>query len=257
MKLEKLKNVFLKILIGCLIAAAALAVVTILIGNFNTLCARALWTIILVAVHSLLSLTFINNNQRQQTFDSLSLFTNAAFVLLIFSFVTSLGGVWGILPGTIVGKLYGAYFVLLFAVLHAEVLAKTLHKQSYIDKVVVANYVLMCVVVLMLLVLIFAPSLDAFNGFYYRLLAACGIVDATLSLIAIILHRVYVQKHPAIKDAVFNAPQATGQPATPVSTATAPPHRGINIFVGILIAYIVLQLVVGLGLLVLGRLLTW
>ena len=47
MKFEKLKSFFLRALIGCLAAAAALAVVTVLVGKFNDVLANALWTIFL------------------------------------------------------------------------------------------------------------------------------------------------------------------------------------------------------------------
>src|SRR6266550_977836 len=37
LKLDNIKSLFLKVMLGCLIAAAALAVVTILVGHFNDL----------------------------------------------------------------------------------------------------------------------------------------------------------------------------------------------------------------------------
>jgi hypothetical protein len=256
MNLQKAKSLFLKVLIGCLIAAAVLAVVTILIGQFNDITSKALLTIFLIAVHSLVSFAFIANNEKQDTFDSLEFFTNATFIIIVFSFITAILGTWGILSGDVVARLYGFYFVLLFAILHGEVLAKTTGKQASIDKVVYANYCFMVVVVLMLLPVIFLEnSSEVLGSFYYRLLAAFGIIDATLTLIAVILHKLYVQKHPAVTDPVFNLVQPGQQAAAQTPGTNAPATQtkgGMNIFVKILIAYIVLQFLGGIIVAVLG-----
>lgn len=250
MNLTNLKRLFLKSLIGCLVAAASLAVVTILMGDFNDVSAKALVTILLVAAHCLISFGFIVNNERQETFENLSFFANATFILIVLSFITSVLGVWGILPGSLVGKLYALYFVLLFATLHGEILAKTLGKQGSINNLVSANYVFMGVVVLMLLPVIFLEDSSSLGSFYYRLLGAFGIVDATLTLIVVIMHKLYVQKHPALQDNVFNAPD--GQIGAAAQPGTARPHRGMNIFVTLLIVYIVLQFIGGIAFALIG-----
>ncbi|HSX36078.1 MAG TPA: hypothetical protein VLH84_04055 [Patescibacteria group bacterium] len=239
MDLAKTKSLFFKVLIGCLIAAAGVAVVTVLFGKFTDVTTKALFTILLVAAHALVSIAFINNNQKQDTFDSLAFFTNATFAIIILSFITSVGGTWDLVSGALVAKLYALYFVLLFAVLHAEVLAKTLGKQANIDKIVRFNFVFMAVVVVMLLPVIFASDASLLGAFYYRLLAACGIIDATLTLIAVILHNLYVQKHPKIADPVFSVQQLpNGQT---VQVAVQQPKRHMNVFVRILIAFIAVQ----------------
>ena len=253
MKLEKLKSLFLKILIGCLIAAAGLAVVTVLVGHFNDMLDRALFTILLVAAHSLVSFSFILNNEKEETFDSLTFFSNVTFILIVVSFITATLGVWQVLGGDLVARLYELYFVLLFATLHGEVLAKTLGKQSSIDKVVFVNYGFMTVVILMLIPIIFVNDLSSLSSFYYRLLAAAGIVDATLTLIAVILHKLYIQKHPAVVDPVFSVqPGAPHQPAN--QTGPSAVYRfGMNIFVLILLFYVGFQILAAVALLFLGR----
>jgi hypothetical protein len=262
MDLAKIKSVFLKIMIGCLVAAAGLAVVTVLAGSFNDVLGKALFTIVLVAIHSLISFEFITNNEKQSTFENLSFFTNATFGIIILSFITSVLGTWSILPGDLVWKLYQLYFVLLFAILHGEVLAKTVGKQSSIDTVVYVNFVFMTIVVFMLLPLIFSNYDSSLGEFYYRVLAAAGIVDATLTLVAVILHKLYIQKHPKINDPVFAVPQnpglpgqvpaAAGQP--PVAAAPAPPpKKHMNIFVVLLIIFLGFQLLSSLVVVVLGR----
>ncbi|MEK7059283.1 MAG: hypothetical protein AAB971_00810 [Patescibacteria group bacterium] len=252
MKLQNFKSLFLKSLIGCLIAAAALAVVTILIGQFNDICAKALFTILLIALHCLVSFSFIVNNEKQDTFDSLAIFANATFMIIVFSFATSILGVWGVIGGELVFKLYAVYFILLFATLHGEILAKTLGKQANIDNIVYANFIFMVIVVLMLMPVIFVGDNNTLGAVYYRLLAACGVIDATLTLIAVILHKLYIQKHPTIKDNVFNLQPIPGQPGQYVQASAPQPRRGMNIFVVLLIIYVVLQLACALFIGVIG-----
>lgn len=254
MDLLKIKNLFLKVLIACLIAAGSLAVITVLVGKFSDTLSKALFTILIVAIHSLISFSFITNNEKQDTFENLSFFTNATFGVIVFSFITAVLGIWGILPGDLVAKLYGVYAVLLFAILHAEVLARSVDKQAGLDKLVYINYCFMIVVVVLLMPVIFTGFSSSLGGFYYRILAACGIVDATLTLVVAIQHKIYLQKHPHLKDPVFVTPLASGQTPgmQPVAGVAPQPKRGMNIFLRILIGLLILQLLGGLVLMVVG-----
>jgi hypothetical protein len=255
MNLQNLKNLFLKLLIGCLVVAAALAVVTVIIGHFNDIFAKALFTILLVALHCLISFGFIVNNEKEETFENLTFFTNVTFFIIVLSFITSILGVWTLLSGALVAKLYALYFVLLFATLHGETLSKTTGKQKNIDTTVSVNYFFMAIVVLMLLPVIFLNDNSSLPSIYYRSLAAAGIIDATLTLIAVILHKLYVQKHPTLTDNVFNLQQIPGQPGQNMQNAqiaAAAPKHGMNIFVKILLGYVILQVIGSVFVMVLG-----
>jgi hypothetical protein len=245
MNLTQIKSLFFKVLIGCLVAAAALAVVTVLIGSFSDILGKALFTILLVALHALFGISFITTHEKQDSENDLSFFTNATFSIIVVSFMTSILGVWGVLPGSFVFRLYCLYFVLLFAILHGEVLAKITGKQRNINNVVFANFIFMVTVVGLLVPVIFLDS-SGFGDFYYRLLSACGIVDATLTLVAVILHHLYVQKHPKTPDPIFTIqqlPQLPGQPAQSVQVAVPQPaKRHMNPLVLVLIVYVVLQI---------------
>lgn len=233
MDYTNIKNVFLKILIACLVAAAGIAVVAVLAGSFTDILGKALVTIMVVAFHSLTALGFINRNTSQS-----SIFMNSALGLLVISFATSILGVWGILDGELVGKLYGQYFILLFSILHGEILVKIVGKQRSIDKIVITNFWFMAVVVAMLVPVIFLADSMTLDGFYYRVLAAAGIIDATLTLTAIIMHRLYLQKHPEAVDTTSDKPSKH--------------HAGVSILVAILIGYIALQMVGSLIFMIVG-----
>src|SRR5689334_20110910 len=106
MDLAKLKNYFLKIMIGCLVASGVIAVVTVLTGHFNEIFGKSLITILLIAIHALVSFGYIDLNEKNESVNDLTFFHNTTFILIILSFITSIFGVWGIFGGDLVGKLY-------------------------------------------------------------------------------------------------------------------------------------------------------
>jgi hypothetical protein len=198
---ERFKRSFFQILIGCLLGAAAIAVIAVLVGSFNDTLARALGTIAMVALHAILSFGYITETEKwdkKAGGRSIELFSNTIFVLIVASFITSIFAIWQLLDGRLTLKLYMSYGVLLFATLHADVLYRIRGFEKRIDNLVTANYFLMAIVVTMLFVVIFSDSPSDLGEFYYRLLAAVGITDATMTITAIIMHKLYLQKHPEL-----------------------------------------------------------
>lgn len=256
MDLARLKNLFLKIMIGCLIAAGGIAVVTVLTGSFNEIFGKSLITILLIALHALVSFGYIDINQKKDPTNDLSFFHNTTFILIILSFITSIFGVWGVIPGDLVARLYLTYGVLLFAVLHGETLSKMLGNDKTIDGVVHTNYIFMVVVILMLLPVIYTSDPTELGDIYYRLLAAFGIIDAILTLVAIILNKLYLQKHPKVNPSVFgNVPLTFGPAGASNATVpqTSPTKRsGMSIMLIILIGFLAIQLIGGLVVAVIG-----
>jgi hypothetical protein len=247
MDLAKTKNIFLKLMVGCLVAAAAVAVVTVLTGKFNDILEKSLFTILIVAVHALISFGFISNNEKQGTFKNLALFTNATFGIIVLSFVTAIFGIWRIIPGDIFGKLYELYFVLLFAILHGEVLYKTLGEQQLTDRVIYANFFFMFIVVVLFIPAIFTSFDNTLSSLYYRFMAAMGIIDATLTILTVILHRIYLQRYPRALDATTAVPQIATQGSlpTPVSTP-AHSHGALNVVIYVLAGLMALQFAAGI-----------
>ncbi len=187
-------------MIGCLVLAAGIAVVAVLVGKFSDTLGRALATIAMVALHAAFGLGYITgaeNRGRKDGGRSIELFGNAVFTLIVASFVTSIFAIWHILGAWLAIKMYMLYGVLLFATLHADVLYRIRRFESRINTVVAANYFFMAAVVGMLVTVIFVEP-HHLGDFFFRLLAACGIVDATLSITAIIMHKLYLQKHPEL-----------------------------------------------------------
>lgn len=231
-------------MIGGLLGAALIAVVAVLAGNFNDTFARALFTLLLVMIHALVCLAFLEKTVKSQVANS-KFFENTVFFIIVLSFFTSILGVWEIFPGELVGKLYLSYFVFLFACLHGLMLTETRGKESRIDNIVNINYVLMAIVILMLLPIIWFSS-DSFDSFYFRLLAAFGIVDATMTILAVILHRLYIQKHPEAPSTIFSVTTKLDPNGNPVPVQAQVQKRHIHPLIWLLGIFIVGQFVISL-----------
>jgi len=229
------KKFFLFNLIGSLIISALVAVVTVLIGEFNEVTGRVLFTLLMVVIHSIVSLTFIWDDSRQNTFERLSFFTNVIFILIVVSFITSILGVWKIIPAETVWNLYQTYFVIGFASLHGDILSKALFKENYLDMIIYVNYLFMAIVVLMLQPIIYLNnSVNILGETFFRILGAAGIIDGTLSILTIIFYKLYMNKHPKEENPLQGSLQ--GQPQQKAK-------KGLSIWVWILIIYLFVQVI--------------
>ncbi len=228
----KFKQFFIYSLIGSLILSALVAVVTILTNDFNDTTTKVFLTLGMVVLHAALSLSLIWDDTKRNTFERLALFSNALFVLTVASFATSILGIWKIFPGELVGNLYEAYLIFGFAALHIDILSKTLNKEKHIDMLVRANYVFVAIVVLLLMPVTFVKDGAILLGeMYFRVLSAVAIVDGTLTLLALIFLKLYLQKHPEERSPLF---ASAGAPVTEH-------RRGLSGWMLLLVLYLVLQ----------------
>ncbi|MEI7719377.1 MAG: hypothetical protein WCI72_05900 [archaeon] len=229
------KKFFLFNLIGSLIIAALVAVVTVLVGDFNEITARVLFTLFMVVIHSLVCLAFIWDDEKQNTFDKLTFFINVLFGLIVISFFTSILGIWKIIPGEVVWHLYQTYFVICFASLHGDILSKALNKENYLDIIIYVNYIFMLIVVLMLQPIIYVDNATRVLGeMFFRILGAVAIIDGTLSILTIIFHRLYMNKHPKLESPLQQEPSTSEEQKA---------KKGLSVWVWILIIYLLIQII--------------
>ncbi len=227
------KKFFLFNLIGGLVISSLVAVITIIIGEFNEITWRVLLTLLMVIIHSLVSLAFIWDDTKHDTFNRLTFFTNILFLIIVMSFVTSILGIWWILGKTLVWKLYQTFFIFGFAALHSDILSKTLHKETYLDRIVYFNYIFIAIVVVMFVPIIYIEnSFKVLGEIYYRFLAAAGIIDGTLSILTIIFYKLYMHKHPQEKNALNWEEQGDLRIQ----------KKGMSVWVWILIIYLLFQI---------------
>lgn len=201
-----LKKQFLQVLIACVLAASGISVVAVLIGGFNEVLQKSLWTVLTMALHTVLSLGYVNytsgesSSHRRSTF-----FTNVIFGLIVASFVTSILGIWGIFSNEITARMYSLFAVILFADVHAELLDRFGRLDKKIDNTIYINYVLMSVVVFMLGIVVFTLGNVSLGTAFYRVLSAFGILDTAATLSVSIMYKIYAQKHPEIESAISNS----------------------------------------------------
>ena len=201
MNIENVRKLSIQVMIASLIGAAVIAVVAILLGEFNDILGKALFTLGIVALHSLCSLSYVESKKRNNIAE-LSIFNNTIFILIVLSFFTSIFGIWELFTAVIVGQLYGTYFVVGFAAIHAEILNNAKSKEALIDRLISINYFFMALVIILIMPLIWFSNND-FGDFYFRLLAASSVVDATLTILVVILQKLYLQKHPEEESNLF------------------------------------------------------
>jgi len=238
------KKLAIDTMIVSLIGSAVIAVAAVLAGEFNDIFQKALLTLFVVTLHALACLGFLDSREKSNDTYDLKFFTNTIFVLLILSFITAVFGIWGLLEGSIVAKLYGTYFIVMFATLHGEMLYKTTGLDSKINKIVYGNYVLMAAVVLLLLPIIWVASEMEFPDFYYRLLAAAAIVDATLTILAVILHKLHLQKHPELKSQLFTQTvYVVDEQGNKTPQNVASPKKSTHPLLVILMIFLLLQFI--------------
>ena len=228
----ELKKFFIFNMIGSLIICAIIAVIAVLTGGFNDVLGKALATLFMVTIHSLICLAFIWEDERKNTFERLSFFINVLFILIVASFITSIFGIWDLASGETIGHIYLTYGVLLFAALHADILSKALNKETYIDLIVYINYVFMTLVVIILQPVIYVSDISVLGEMYFRILGALGIIDGTLSILTIIFYKLYMNQHPKIDN-----PLIGGLSEQPKSE-----RKGFSIWVWILIIFFAFQI---------------
>jgi hypothetical protein len=163
MKFSELKKFFLFNLIGSLVVSALVAVITVLFGTFNEVTWRVFGTLGMVVAHSLVSLMFIWDDEKQDTFERLGFFINTIFVLIILSFLTSIFGIWKIFSGDTVWKTYQTFFLVGFASLHADILSKVLKKETYMDNIIYTNFLVMFFVLSLVIPVIYQQCLCCFG----------------------------------------------------------------------------------------------
>ncbi|HYF97057.1 MAG TPA: hypothetical protein VD947_03395 [Patescibacteria group bacterium] len=253
MKPNQLKKLAINTMIVSLIGSAVVAVIAVLIGEFNDILGKSLFTLLVVTLHALVCLGFLDSKSKTNNSDDLKFFTNTIFVLIVLSFVTATFGIWELFSGSLVAKLYGTYFIAAFATFHGEMLHKTTGLDTKINNIVYANYILMGLVIILLLPLLWMGSEMDFPDFYYRLLAASAIVDATLTILAVILHKLYLQKHPELKSQLFTKIVYTMDAnGNKVPQAVEVPKRRMHPLLVILVLFLLLQFVAPIIFLIAG-----
>ncbi len=213
----QIRRLLIKVMLGCVVAAAAVAVIAILVGTMGEVAWRAIGTLISAMVHIVILFGVISMSAptTPELARSSNFAINSSMVIAILSFFTSVFGIWEVLPGDIAGKLYATYLIALVAILHSKTLMDIETLDSKNKGLVYANYAFIVLVAGMLLVLIYGENGgQLLSGFFGRALAASAIIDVTLSVVLAVRARLYMQKFPELRERY--APKGSGSPTVRV-----------------------------------------
>lgn len=208
----QLRNILLKGMLGCLLVAAGVAIIAILIGNFDELTWRSLGTVFSAVIHIFVLLALLTGLPENNpiTKKSSNIVLNATIVIVVLSFFNSVFSIWGLLDASLTGKLFMTFVILLVAIVHAKALEDVCVFYAKLSGLVYANFAFILLVAGLLLGLIYFDSYNLLEGFYGRLLAVSAIVDVTLGIVIAVMQRFYVQKHPDL----FIKKESAGAPSS-------------------------------------------
>lgn len=194
------RNLFIKCLLGLLVAAAIVAVISVLAGGMDSTAWRSIWTIGAAILHISIVFGVISISNMEQNASrrlSTSIVSNATVAIAVMSFFTAVLHIWDVLWPDIAGKLYSTYFVLFVGLLYAKVIMDAEAQYNKLRPYAYANYGFIALAVALVVGVIF-NGWEAAGELYSRLLTVSVIISATLGIIVAVLLKLHIQKHPEI-----------------------------------------------------------
>lgn len=221
------KKYLLYVLIGGLTVTALIAIVAIIIGEWNDATSKAVWLTVSSWVHCLIALAVVSHlpNDGSKRGNYWNIFTYTVFGATIASFITTVLDIFDIIPAYIektimpatgidvfradipsqalvpahiTESLYFWYFGLILASLIISTILNCSIKKDKNTKTLA--YVGVSSVVL-LMILFFPPVFSAYIDFpdvYYRIILAVAIVFSTTSILSVVFGHLYRVKHPEL-----------------------------------------------------------
>ncbi len=197
-RLGRLKLAFLYTLVGGLVASALVAIIALLIGEFNDIIQKALGTILLFVTHGLFILALITADKYNQIGRSVlpTVIIGAAFA----SLVTTTLSTWGILSAETGWRASLCYALFIGAAFVTAGILKLriAHKASL--ALLYATVGGLAAWTLLLVPWVFEVVVR-FDPFYFRLVAALTILTVTVFLVSIIVRLIALARHPELKEA--------------------------------------------------------
>lgn len=195
-ELSKIKKYFMYVLVASLSLAALISIVAIIVGDFSSVIQKSFATVFLIFIHALLSLAFISVDKNK---GGSSFTVNVVFGIIVASFIVSGLGVWEIISGTLTSQIYQVFMTTIIASLFLELFGNLLKKDKTVKYLSYASMGSVVLVYGLFMPLIFAKYPVDLPDIYFRLLAASGVLAGTLSILTAIFHRLYVAKHPELR----------------------------------------------------------
>lgn len=194
--LSKIKKYFMYVLVASLSLAALISIVAIIVGDFSSVIQKSFATVFMIFIHALLSLAFISVDKNK---GGSSFTVNVMFGIIVASFIVSSLGIWEIISGTLTGQIYQLFMTTIIAAVFLELFSKLLKKDKSVKYFSYGSMASVVLLYALFMPLIFTEYPVDLPNLYYRLLAASGVLAGTLSILTAIFHRLYVAKHPELR----------------------------------------------------------
>jgi hypothetical protein len=196
-KFNKLKLAFLYVLIGGLVISALISVSAILIGEFNSVIQKALLTTLVLVTHSLLALAIVSADSRNML--GKSIIATTILVSVLANMFTTTFGIWQIWGE---GASLNAFHLYMLAIGTAFVIAGVFKLRLAHQATRILTYVSVGLIGLFSLLVvpwIVVDNSSLLDAFYFRAIAAAGILAATSLVITAIVNRIALGQHQALR----------------------------------------------------------
>ncbi len=195
-RITKLKSAFLYVLIGALVISAIVAVMALLIGQFNASIGRSFLTIFILFAHSLFILGLLWADTRNQV--GRNLLPTTILALTFANMLTTMLATWDIISIDTAWRTFWLYFLILGTVyiISGSLKLRIAHTATQVTLYTAVGLISLAVLSLVPWVLdIFSP----FDPIYFRIIAALSILATTAYMIAIIMRGLAIGRNQAIK----------------------------------------------------------
>lgn len=195
-RIGKLKLAFLYVLIGGLIASSLTAIISLLIGEFNSEIQKSLLTILIFFSHSLFILALLWADRDNQV--GRSILPTTIFVLALANMISSTLATWEIITSETAWRALGLYMLIIGAVFIITGILKLRinHQLTKISLYAAIGSISALIIVIAPWVL---NAFPVFEPLYFRIVAALSILTSTIFIIAIILRGIALARHPELK----------------------------------------------------------
>lgn len=187
---------FLYIIGAGLVVTALIAVLSILIGGADGFIDKAIWTTILVMLHALVALGLLHATPSDK---KPQFMVGVAFAVTLGSLVVSTLGVWDILEGWLVGRLYFFFILTLIAGGVAQLVLLSAQEDKKTRAMTYVTVGLDAMLLLVLLPWVIVEESSNLPEIYYRIIAALSILLGTSAILTAITHLLYRANNPKQK----------------------------------------------------------
>lgn len=227
-KLNNVKLAFLYVLTGGLIASALIAMVTLLVGEFNSALGNAFGTILVFVAHSLFILGLIWSDKNDAI--GRKIIPTTILATALANLATSTLGIWGIVSGETSGRAMLFYSLLVGTsfIVSGALKLRTKHKAT--NTLLYSTIGSVLAWALLMTPWVF-QVVERFNPLYYRIAGALTILMVTLFMVSIIIRSIANSQIEKVQGAKSKSKEAAHKS---IPGALLAYYIGVGLVVGVM-----------------------